>query len=271
VSTRDFAEEGIPVFVHLEGAGEGGRIARRAGELARDRGLGLEAALQVLGEAEWEGGDEGPYVRAINFHNTGARRLGEIAAQLEAAAGRYAPLDLAGLHARLGDAALHAAAPAPVLPVFYEGYRTHYDHALGLLERTGLVGWFVVPTGFIDTPPAHQAAFARAHWLGPPADEHGDGRHAMTWDELREVAARGHVVTCHTATHCAAADVLTEEDARRELHESRARLEEELGREVRTLTWLLGTAFGEDPEADRRMLAAGYDTVIAATRIQRIA
>ena len=51
----------------------------------------------------------------------------------------------------------------------------------------------------------------------------------------------------------------------------RARLEEQLGCEVRVLTWLYGSPFGEHPVADRHTLAAGYDIVLSSAKIQRIA
>jgi peptidoglycan/xylan/chitin deacetylase (PgdA/CDA1 family) len=266
---RLYAEGGVPVFLELEDLAAprppAGRIARRLAELTPP--LHPADALERIAEEAWEGGDEGSFVRAINYHTMPPRRVGELTRQLEAAAAAYAPLDEAGLRARLAG----EDGPPPVLPVFYEGWRSHYDHALDILERLNLVGWFVVPSAFIDVPPAQQLDFAALHDLLDAEDEHGDGRVAMTWDELREVVARGHVVTCHTATHAPAADVTDEGAARRELHDSRARLEEQLGREVRTLTWLLGSAYGEHPEADAQTLAAGYELVLSAAKIQRIA
>ena len=45
----------------------------------------------------------------------------------------------------------------------------------------------------------------------------------------------------------------------------------QLGCEVRALTWLYATGFGEHPFADAHTLPAGYDLVISAAKIQRIA
>ena len=267
--TRVYAKGGIRAFLELEDLTAPrpaeGRVARRAAELSPP--MHRADALELIADTEWHGGDEGPFVRAINYHTTHRDRVPELERQLEAAAGAYAPLDEAGLRARMAG----EPGPAPVLPVFYEGWRSQYDHALAVLERVGLVGWFVVPVALIDTPAREQLAMAVAHDLHDPEDEHGDGRVGMSWDELRDVVARGHVVTCHTATHCAAWNVTSGEIARRELHDPRARLEQQLGCEVRALTWLYGTGFGEHPFADAHTLAAGYDLVIAAAKIQRIA
>lgn len=264
---RLYAPGGVPVFLELEDLGAPrpatGRVARRAAELSPP--MHRADALELIAEREWAGGDEGPFVRAINFHTTPPARMAEVTRALEAAAA-YAALDEAGLRARLDG----EPGPPPVLPVFYEGWRSQYDHALAALESSGLVGWFVVPTALIDTPPGEQLAMAAAHELHDAEDEHGDGRVAMTWDELRDVADRGHVVCCHTATHAAAADVVDDATARRELFDSRARLEDRLGREVRVLTWLYGSPFGEHPFADAQTVAAGYDIVLSSTKVQRV-
>lgn len=211
----------------------------------------------------------GPLVRTINFHNTPARRAEEYARQLEAAAAYGSGAGEDDVLALLaGERRPHRPI---VLPLMFEGYRNNYDVALPLLERAGLRGWFIVPTGFVDCPVPEQKDFADAHHLGLTEDEHGDGRYAMTWDELRDVADRGHVIACHTATHCGVADIATPAAEHAELVVSRRRLEEELGREVRTLAWLWATAYGEDARADAAMRAAGYRLVISAARIQRIA
>ena len=92
----------------------------------------------------------------------------------------------------------------------------------------------------------------------------------MTWDELRDVASRGHVVACHTATHCAISDVRTPEDVQRELVRPRRRLEQELGREVRTLAWLSGAPYGGNDRVDPAVREAGYRLVFSNTKIQRL-
>jgi peptidoglycan/xylan/chitin deacetylase (PgdA/CDA1 family) len=266
VRERLYAPGAVRAFLELEDVAAPrpawGRIARDVARLSPP--AHRADALEDLAAATWEDGDEGPFVRAINFHTTPPRRTAEVARELEAAAAAYVALDEAAVRARIaGD-----NTPPGVLPVFFEGWRSQYDHALPLLERSGLVGWFVVPTALIDTPPGQQLAMAEAHDLVDAEDEHGDGRVAMTWDELRDVADRGHVVTCHTATHAAAEHVTDAASARRELHDARARLEEQLGRPVRTLTWLYGAAFGEHPYADEQTVAAGYELVLSSTKLQ---
>jgi peptidoglycan/xylan/chitin deacetylase (PgdA/CDA1 family) len=209
-------------------------------------------------------------VRAINFHRTPPERRAEYERQLLAAGERYAAIGEDEAEALLAGAPWHAPRP-PLLPVFFEGYRSNYEVALPLLERAGLRGWFFIPTTFLDTAPDAQRAFGHAHNIYlDPREEPGE-RHAMTWDELRDVAARGHVVACHTATHCSVADLRrAPQRARAELVDSKQRLEAELGTAVRTLAFLWGGAYGEDATVDAAVREAGYRMVMGGARLQRV-
>jgi Polysaccharide deacetylase len=293
---RDYNVEGIPWFLMLEDVparrgAVGGRLDRLEEDYRRrlvaGRGqaslLGVATTLEVLAAYHFDPEDDeapvsgaafgdlaaGPLVRAINFHNTPAARSAEVERQLVAAGERFGSVGEDDLGRLLFGGAWRDRKP-PLLPVFYEGYRNNYDVALPLLERAGLRGWFFVPTAFIDTPVSEQHSFARAHHIGLTDDDHAGKRCAMTWDELRDVAARGHVVACHTATHCAVVDIETPEDARLELAYSRQRLEHELGREVRCLVWFLGTPYGENERANAAVREAGYRLLFTNTKVQRV-
>jgi len=296
---RDYNLEGIPMFLVLETrtpdqAGRhvaGGRLERLVedylGHLVAARGqaslLDTATALEVLAAYHFDPEDgeapmtsaaigglaAGPLVRTINFHNTPPSRSDEIERQLQAAE-RFRSVGEDDLDGLLSGRAWRGRKP-PLIPVFYEGYRNNYDVALPLLERLGLRAWFFIPTAFIDTPVPEQHAFARAHHIGLTEDDRPGDRCAMTWDELRDVAARGHVIACHTATHCAISDVRTPEDVQRELVGSRRRLEQELGREARSLAWLSGAPYGENAQVDPAVHEAGYRLVFSNTKIQRVA
>jgi peptidoglycan/xylan/chitin deacetylase (PgdA/CDA1 family) len=275
---RDTNLEGIPTFVALQDLAGGGDPATEpvltaqaaayvegAGSLAK----GLEAlAADAFGpETELPG-----FVRVINYHNTIARREDALRAQLADAAERFAPIGEAQMMALIAGEPWTGDRP-PVVPVFYEGYRNNYDVALKLLEETGLIGWFVVPSAFPDAPVAEQRAWAERYDVGLEEDEAdfpADGRYALTWDELRAIAGAGHVVACHTAHHRGTADIVTDEDVRVELVDSRARLEAELGRPVRGLAFLWGSPWGEAPAVDAAVLDAGYELVISNTKWQRL-
>jgi hypothetical protein len=274
---RDTNLDGIPTFVALEDLARASGAKPPLTPLAQayvdgtggDVAKGLEAlAAQRFGpETELPG-----HLRVINFHNTIARRAEAIRAQLLDAAEQFAPIsedELLGLLA--GDA--WTSAKPPVIPVMYEGYRNNYEVALDLLDEAGLTGWFVVPSAFLDTPVAEQKAMAERYDIGleeDEADQPADGRFALTWDELREIADRGHVVACHTAHHRGLADIATPEAVQTELVGSRARLEGRLDREIRGLAFLWGSPFGEAPAVDAAVLDAGYRYVISNTKWQRL-
>lgn len=295
---RDYNLEGIPMFLVLEGSAPspggavGGRLDRLVenylGRLVADGEqsslLDAATALEVLAARHFDPEDgegpvtttvalgrhaAGPLVRTINFHNTARAQSVEVERQLLGVGERYRSVDEDDLDGLLSGKEWQGRKP-PLIPVLYEGYRNNYEVALPLLERAGLRGWFFIPTSFIDTPVPEQYAFARAHHIGLTDDDYAGGRCAMTWDELRDVVARGHVVACHTATHCEIVDVKTPEDVQRELIGSRQRLEEELGREVRTLAWLSGAPYGENERVDAAVREAGYQVVFSNAKIQRL-
>lgn len=208
-------------------------------------------------------------VLCLNFHHTPTARRADYARQLEALRGRAQGADEARLRALLaGEEQLADDAHPVVLPVLFEGYRSSYEVALPLIEALGLTAWLVVPPALLDVPVAEQAAFAEAHELVPSVDD--DPRVAMTWDELRDCVARGHVVCCHTASHVGHSALAGPEDVERELVASRARLEEQLGIDVRTICFVWGPAWGEDARIDAAVLDAGYDLLISNGRYQRL-
>jgi peptidoglycan/xylan/chitin deacetylase (PgdA/CDA1 family) len=87
--------------------------------------------------------------------------------------------------------------------------------------------------------------------LAADAEAYGEELATMTWDELRDLSARGTEVGSHTVTH---PHLLQLDDAelRRELRQSRERIEEELGRACRYLSYPYG-------ESDGRVRAAARD------------
>ena len=284
----------------------GGQLGRLAedyfGRLVADRSRfsldDVATALEVLAAHHFEpvSGEDlqtnmttfgglagGPLIRTINFHNTPQALAAEVCRRLSEAGEWFGAVGEEDLGALLSGRperlpgrftepplAEPPLAKPPLIPVFYEGYRNNYDVALPMLERAGLRGWFFIPTAFIDTPVSEQYTFARTHYIGLTGEDYPGKRCAMSWDELREVVARGHIVACHTATHCPITYIRSPEEARRELVDSRRRLEDELGCEIKILAGLLGTSYGEDPRSDAFVREAGYQLVFSNAKIQRV-
>jgi len=105
---------------------------------------------------------------------------------------------------------LRDGAPIPersVVITFDDGFAGNATLATPLLEKYGFMATFFVATNRI-----------------------GDTA-MLSWDQLRDMAARGMAIESHTASH-PLLSTLTAEETRRELMASREALERELGREV---------------------------------------
>jgi Polysaccharide deacetylase len=211
----------------------------------------------------------GRFLRVVNFHATPTSRAEGYERQLARYADRYTSVTVADLD-RLFETGRWEHDRPGLVPVFYEGWRNHYEVAAPLLDELGLVGWFFVPTALVELPPAEQKAFAAAHHLRYTDEGAEDGRVAMTWDELASVAER-HVVAAHTASHAPISEVRTEEDVEREILEPRRAIERATGRAPEIFAWLYGQHWGANAFADEALRSAGYRYLVSNTKIQRLA
>lgn len=215
---------------------------------------------------------EGRYVRVVNFHATPREFAGELEQQLSRLARLFAPVtyeDLVGL-VRRGE--WPHERPGVVLN-FFDGFRDNYEVAAPILDRLGLTGWFFLVSGWISSRPEDQRAFADAHFIDLPYDEHdlpaGD-RLALSPEEVRDLADRGHVIASHTRTHSAATPYLTPEDLAEQAGGSGRELEGISGTTVGALAWCEGVALGENVLADRALREAGYELLFTNHAVQRV-
>lgn len=80
----------------------------------------------------------------------------------------------------------------------------------------------------------------------------------LGWDELRELAASEVVeIGSHAYTH-RSLGLMPPDEARQEAFESKAMLEDELGREVRSFAYPFGTRSDFDRSTERHLADAGY-------------
>lgn len=208
-----------------------------------------------------------PLVHAINFHNTSSWRRDEFAQQLRHCQQNFSSVTEEDLDRYLTSGQWHKDKPGVIL-AFYEGYRSNYDVILPLLDELGLVGWFFVITGFINSPVEQQLAYANRHDIGMDLNEYLDGRYAMTWDEIREIDQR-HVVASHALSH-QFLEPMDEATRREEILGSQESFRTELGHPVRTFVSRGGPAFGENPDVDKLVLEAGYRFQVSNFRIQKL-
>lgn len=205
----------------------------------------------------------GPLIRVVNFHLTPKSRSDAYDREFALYADHFTPVAENDLDVLFATGQWHKAKPGLIL-AFYNGYRNNFDVALPLLEKHGLIGWYFVVTGFVDA--VDQSAYAAGHGITSAIDERGDGRLAMSWDEIRSLS-RSHVVASHTRQHARATMPEGHEDAACGSQEDFRR---ELGRPVRAIAWAGGAAYGECPAADRAMSLAGFRFVMSNFRIQRL-
>jgi peptidoglycan/xylan/chitin deacetylase (PgdA/CDA1 family) len=204
---------------------------------------------------------------AINFHNTPQRKADEYDRQFALIAEHFAPTREDDLAHYLSSGSWPTAKPGIVL-AFYNGYRNNFDVAYPLLEKHGLVGWFLVASGYVSCPPAEQLAFGKTRTLRTMKDEYLDGRYALSWDECRTLD-RNHVVGSHTRNHTRVSldNALALDE---EIVGSQADFTSELGHPVRSFAWLFGGAYGENPLADFHVDRAGYEFLFSNYKVQRL-
>jgi len=177
------------------------------------------------------------FIRAINYHGTPAALSANLRRQFEYLARRFVgvkPSDLEGLLST-GDWPHNKPG---VIITFDDGLRSNYEVAAPLLEEFGLVGWFFVPTAFVDIPPLNQVEYANRHHIRPGLPP-PDGRVAMSWSEIRALGAR-HVVGCHTASHRRLHAKVPPSEIRDEVVEAKRVMEERIGCEVQAFCWVGG-------------------------------
>jgi peptidoglycan/xylan/chitin deacetylase (PgdA/CDA1 family) len=180
-----------------------------------------------------------PFVRAVNYHGVPPEHASQFEQQIRWYAERFVGVGIDDL-LQLQRGVWPHSRPGLLLS-FDDGQRTVYEHALPVIERYGLRAWLLIPPGFIDAPAADQYAYSRAHAITcDPPSTRADGRVAMSWDEIRDAVRRGHVVGSHTYTHHRLPETTPDEVLRREIVDSKAALEAQLGAEVPIFCWVGG-------------------------------
>lgn len=146
-----------------------------------------------------------------------------------------------------------------VAVTFDDSYRSVLERAKPILDRYGFPGTVYVPTDWAGDPrPMTWAGIDQ--WMGT---EHEPELHALSWDELRGLADAGWEVGSHTCSHPHLTRI-GDTELERELTESKAVVERELGRPCRSLAYPYG-------DMDERVMAAtataGYEGACTIPRI----
>jgi peptidoglycan/xylan/chitin deacetylase (PgdA/CDA1 family) len=197
-----------------------------------------------------------PWARALNYHDVPPHRARAFEQQLRFFAREFVsvgPHELTELHAGRWP---HAK--PGLLLTFDDGLRSHADVVAPLLEKYGFCGWFNVPVGFVDAPPAEQLRFASEHRIDVDPRGYPDERVALSWRDLRRLDGP-HEICCHTYTHRRLGPRLEEAELELEIDRAKRRLEDELGHPVRGFAWVGGEEWAYSREAAERIHAAGFE------------
>jgi peptidoglycan/xylan/chitin deacetylase (PgdA/CDA1 family) len=198
----------------------------------------------------------GPHARAINYHDIAREDVGGFERQLAWFSERFVDCGPKQLDMLL--AGEWPASKPGLLVTFDDGLRSQAELAAPLLEKYGFTGWFFVPTLFVDTPEDEQWAFAAEHHIDLNPDDHRGERCAMSWQDVRRLTERGHVIGSHTWHHERLRAELTPTELETEIVDSRFRLETQIGAPVRTFCWVGGEEWSYSRSAATKIREAGY-------------
>jgi len=153
---------------------------------------------------------------------------------------------------------LRSGAPArrrSVVITFDDGYRDNFTAAVPVLRDAGVTATFFVATGFIDTSREF------------PHDAKGDevGRFPkLTWGDLRAMEAEGFEIGSHTVNHANLGKADSGETIEREVMDSLAALNHNLGPRARCFSFPWGKPSDISDRAVEAVKRAGYYAAASA-------
>jgi peptidoglycan/xylan/chitin deacetylase (PgdA/CDA1 family) len=142
-----------------------------------------------------------------------------------------------------------------VLITFDDGYRDNLEHAAPVLERYGYPAVLFVPIAYLDDalPLPHEERLAARGVINSTLD----------WSELAELEAAGVRIESHGISHRPLADLALDEAAR-EIVLSKLRLEDRLGRPVRSFAYVKGSEAHYKPVHLSLLRQAGYSVAFTS-------
>jgi peptidoglycan/xylan/chitin deacetylase (PgdA/CDA1 family) len=142
-----------------------------------------------------------------------------------------------------------------VLITFDDGYRDNLEHAAPVLERYGYPAVLFVPIAYLDDalPLPHEERLAARGVINSTLD----------WSELAELEAAGVRIESHGISHRPLADLALDEAAR-EIVLSKLRLEDRLGRPVRSFAYVKGSEAHYKPVHLSLLRQAGYNVAFTS-------
>lgn len=178
-----------------------------------------------------------PFIDAVSLHGTPPALTDKFKAMVESLLQSRMPATLADVQRALrGD--WDESKPG-LLVCFDDGRLDNYTVAAPVLESLGLRGVFFVPVDFVECPTDQQPAFVQRHSISyGQADS--EPVYAMSWEQLRDLEARGHSIGAHTSSHRRLPAGVGAADLEYELVRSKAMLAAKLGHPPEAFCWVGG-------------------------------
>lgn len=195
------------------------------------------------------------YIRVVNYHDTPSCFAPGFEKQLLYYQKHFTSVDRGDLDSFFANGKWPREKPGLIIS-FDDGLRSNYDVALPLLEKYGFTGWFFIPSGFADIPQTEQVAWGKAHQIKADNHDYADGRVAMSWPEICDLATR-HVVGCHSHNHRRLSALKTPDEHTMEIITSKKLFEQKIGR-CDIFCWVGGERSSYSAEAADSIRAAGY-------------
>ncbi len=209
------------------------------------------------------------YIRVVNYHHTHPVDAEKFEREFAAFRKHFSAVTVADMDRFFATGKWHKEKPG-LIPAIFEGFRDHYDVIYPILEKYGFTGWFYIPAFFADVPVREQVEFANLAELDiMDTDLYADGRVAMNWDELREIA-KHHEICCHTGSHFQIGRETPDHDMFREIVVSKRCMEQKLGKPVDVFCWLYGEEFSYNVRAQKYLRQAGYRYVVSNLKMEKI-
>ena len=197
------------------------------------------------------------HIKAVGYHSVTSSCVSNFRRQMDLYMKHYSPVSLDDLNNLLVHGQWQKTMPGIIIS-FDDGLSNNYRVAAPILEEYGARGFFFIPSGFINQSPIDQQAYAVEHKIMIPDDYTGKGRLAMTWNEIADLAKRGHTLGSHTHSHCRFYASVPPEQVQMEMSESKRLLEESLKQRVDVFGWVGGETVTYNPTASHWIAKVGY-------------
>lgn len=209
------------------------------------------------------------YIRVVNYHNTNDRDAKRLEAEIKYFSEHFVPVKVEDLDEFFKTGRWPYEKPG-LIPAIFEGWRSHYDVMLKILDKYHFTGWFYIPSFFSEVSEKEQYAFTKTHHLRSTGEYmYPDGRIAMNGEEIKKLA-QNHVVCCHTGSHFEITKETADEDMYREIVEAKRKLESYTGRPVDVFCWLAGEEYNYNPRTHKFLKEAGYKYVVSNLKMEKI-